>query len=329
MNHPRYSIIMPAFNAQATIAKAMASVQGQTIDNWEIIAVDDGSSDRTLSILEDFCKSDNRIRVFSQENRGPGAARRLALENCGGEYVAFLDSDDYWEPDFLKRVDEQFVSNNSDVVFVDVIDEGIDGSPIGRTEISANRGLSKECNIRRQMTGLIPWGMEKAFRRSLLSDLCGGFSDLDVGEEAIFSFEVVNAASAISFVDKPIYHYVKRECGQHKKGGDDPWRQVVRSMSNHLDARGELERYKATVNAFALRAMCIAVYRLACRQDSLSKASKAIALLHKQYEAEFDLDQLDKGALDKTSLLIRMLLRARCYWALVLVSRARRKRLPC
>ncbi len=325
MSTPAYSIVMPAYNSEETIAEALASVQSQTIDNWEAVVVDDGSTDCTISILRDFSQSDKRIRVFRQANCGPGAARRLALDNCKGEFVAFLDSDDYWESDFLERVDEQFKIRSTEVVFVDVVDEGPDGLVVGETLISRNEGLSKEDVIRRQMTGIIPWGKEKVFKRSLLVGLRGGFSDLDVGEEAIFSFEVVNAAKAVGFVDKPVYHYVKRELGQHKKGGDDPWRQVVRLMGEHLESCGELSLYRTTLNSLALRSLCIAAYRNSCKRVSFREAMSSVASLYKHYAAEFDLDAVDKDALDATSLLIRNLFKVRCYWAIVLASRMRRK----
>lgn len=101
---PLVSVITPAFNASRTIGQTIRSVQGQTFQNWEMIVVDDRSTDETCAIVEDRATSDNRIRLIRQPvNGGPASARNAALEAAAGRYVAFLDSDDYWLPKKLER----------------------------------------------------------------------------------------------------------------------------------------------------------------------------------------------------------------------------------
>ena len=324
---PRYSIVMAMFNAEETLAKAIESVQKQTLSSWELIVVDDGSTDSSFEVLQGYARNDERVIFYRQHNLGPGAARSLALKNCMGDYVAFLDSDDYWEADFLESVEAVASTERSDVLFIERIYEREDGSYVGRSDISSNKGLTKVEIIKRQMAGLIPWGMGKVFRYRLLEDVRAGFTNLEVGEEAIFSFEIVNASYSISFVEKPIYHYVKRPNGQHKKGGNDPWLSVVRAMSAHLDAVGELDQYKSTINSFALRSLCIAVYRISCDEPRRKQASSLIAERYTEYAKEFDFSNLDQGSIDHTSKIILFLLRLGLYGAISAVSRARKRRL--
>lgn len=324
---PRYSIVMAMFNAEKTLAKAIASVRAQTLSDWELVVVDDGSTDGSLDVLLGYAQDDKRIKPFHQQNSGPGAARSLALKNCIGEYVAFLDSDDYWETDFLESVEAVASIDSSDVLFVERIYEREDGSYVGRSSVSRNKGLTKNQIVKRQMTGLIPWGMGKVFRRSLLDKARAGFSNLEVGEEAIFSFEILSAARSISFVKKPIYHYVKRPEGQHKKGGLDPWLPVVRAMLAHLDTVGELDQYQATINSFALRSLCIAVYRIACSTTREDRPSRLISHKCKQYEDEFDFRNIDDGSVDRKSKVILLLLRLGLCGAIAAASRVRKRRL--
>lgn len=324
---PRYSIVMAMFNAESTLSKAIESVQAQTLSDWELVVVDDGSTDRSFDILQGYARDDVRIKPFRQQNSGPGAARSLALKNCMGEFVAFLDSDDYWETDFLESVEAVASAENSDVLFIEQIYEREDGSFAGKSNISGNKGLTKDRIIKRQMTGLIPWGKGKVFRRRLLRVTRAGFSDLEVGEEAIFGFEVVNAADSIGFVEKPIYHYVNRHDGQHKKGGLDPWLPVVRAMSAHLDTVGELDQYQATINSFALRSLCVAVYRIACSTMQEERPSRLIANKRKQYEGEFDFRNIDDDSIDRKSKAILFLMRLGLYGAITAASRARKRRL--
>lgn len=97
------SIVIPCFNSQATIRKVLESVVNQTYKDYEIIIVDDGSSDNTKSVIEIFFKDKNiKHKYIYQQNSGPSSARNKGVKNSIGEYVAFLDSDDEWHPQKLE-----------------------------------------------------------------------------------------------------------------------------------------------------------------------------------------------------------------------------------
>ncbi|MFL6601486.1 MAG: glycosyltransferase family 2 protein [Steroidobacteraceae bacterium] len=96
---PQVSIIMPAYNRADTIRRAIASVQAQALQDWQLIVVDDGSTDNTAALIP---QDEPRIVVIRQENRGFVEARNAGLRAAGGEYIAFLDSDDQWEPHHLQ-----------------------------------------------------------------------------------------------------------------------------------------------------------------------------------------------------------------------------------
>lgn len=94
----------------------LGSVKGQSYQNFELLLVDDGSKDGTLEELESYASSSSRIHAFHEENAGPSAARKLGVENAQGDYLAFLDSDDFWEPDFLEKMVGAAQRNQADVV---------------------------------------------------------------------------------------------------------------------------------------------------------------------------------------------------------------------
>lgn len=95
-NHPLVSVIMPVYNGEKYLADSLKSVLGQSLQNIEVVCVDDGSSDRSLEILYQWKSDDPRVVVFEQTNQGSGAARNLALQNARGKYVVFLDCDDFY-----------------------------------------------------------------------------------------------------------------------------------------------------------------------------------------------------------------------------------------
>jgi glycosyltransferase involved in cell wall biosynthesis len=97
-----FSIIIPTYNRAHLLSKAIESVISQTYSNWELIIIDDGSTDRTNELVDNYCKIDNRIRYIYQENAERSAARNNGIEHAKGEFICFLDSDDYYLPERLK-----------------------------------------------------------------------------------------------------------------------------------------------------------------------------------------------------------------------------------
>src|SRR3954468_22992204 len=119
---PQVSVIIPVFNAAATVAETIESVLRQTFDDYEIIVVDDGSTDRTAHVLGRY---QDRIQMIRRPNGGISAARNSGVAVSRGEYLAFLDGDDLWVPDFLARTvaaledDPDCVMAFTDLVIVD------------------------------------------------------------------------------------------------------------------------------------------------------------------------------------------------------------------
>ena len=103
MSEPLISVIIPAFNAAPTLAESLRSVQAQTFKNFEVIIVDDGSTDETADISRHFCAQDARFTIISQANGGPSVARNTALDVARGGWIAFQDADDVWFPAKLDK----------------------------------------------------------------------------------------------------------------------------------------------------------------------------------------------------------------------------------
>ena len=113
------SIIMPAFNAGNYIDESIRSVLAQTFADWELIVVDDGSTDNTATIVQEFVRQDDRIKYLFQENGRLGKARNTGIKNARGSLIAFLDSDDLWIETKLEAQTRALAEQNADVVFSD------------------------------------------------------------------------------------------------------------------------------------------------------------------------------------------------------------------
>lgn len=111
------SVIMPAYNAERYIAESINSVLAQTYENWELIIINDGSTDKTTSAVEPFIKAHKNIHHFTTINHGPGAARNFGIKKAVGSLIAFLDADDMWLPEKLTRQMSKFEEGKYDLVF--------------------------------------------------------------------------------------------------------------------------------------------------------------------------------------------------------------------
>jgi glycosyltransferase involved in cell wall biosynthesis len=126
---PRVSVIIPAFNAAGCVRRAVDSVLGQSFQDFELLVVDDGSTDDTRAVLAEY---GNRLRLLAKENGGPAAARNHGLQNACGEYVAFLDADDCWITEKLQRQVE-LLDTRLEVGFCSTATQVVDsaGQPVG------------------------------------------------------------------------------------------------------------------------------------------------------------------------------------------------------
>jgi teichuronic acid biosynthesis glycosyltransferase TuaG len=122
---PGVSIVMPAYNAGKFIKASIRSVQDQTFQDWELIVVDDGSTDNTAAIIRELQVYDQRIKYIYQKNKMPAGARNTGIRNATGEWVAFLDSDDLWIDTKLEKQVHVLRETNVDVLFTDgyILDE--------------------------------------------------------------------------------------------------------------------------------------------------------------------------------------------------------------
>lgn len=110
------SIIVPVYNASQFLHKTLNSIKRQTYKNIEVLCVDDGSTDNSVDIINEFCKLDKRFRLIQQKNQHAGIARNNGFKNANGEYVVFLDSDDFFKRNMIKKLVETMNTYDSDIV---------------------------------------------------------------------------------------------------------------------------------------------------------------------------------------------------------------------
>src|SRR5690606_33192086 len=110
------SIIVPVYNAEQYLSACLGSIRRQTYDNLEIILVNDGATDRSGEICEQFAQKDQRFKIYHEVNRGVGSARNIALRKVTGYYITFIDSDDTVHPDYISELYQTAKAQGSDIV---------------------------------------------------------------------------------------------------------------------------------------------------------------------------------------------------------------------
>lgn len=123
---PLVSVIMPAYNAAAFIEEAIQSVIAQTVTDWELFVIDDGSTDETCQIVQEIACNDSRVKLLINENNvGAAGSRNRGLDASSGQYVALLDSDDYWKPQMLEKMIARAEETGADIIYCsyELVDE--------------------------------------------------------------------------------------------------------------------------------------------------------------------------------------------------------------
>jgi len=219
------SIIIPVYNAERYLHQCIESVIAQTFEDWETILVNDGSKDGSLAICQEYAAKDKRIKVIDKSNGGPSSARNKGLENAQGEFVYFMDADDWIETKFL----EIFVRNgikdayetrqrhyknedcDYDIIFQGFVRELADGRKEESFAMDADTSMMNKGEIicRLYKEHVYGWSWCKLFRREIIENHHIRFDEsLRLWEDELFTSEFLKYAEKIKTVNSHLYHYI-------------------------------------------------------------------------------------------------------------------------
>jgi len=204
---PLFSIIIPVYNSQKTIKRTLLSVLNQTFNNYEIVVVNDGSTDATLKVLEEFSRY-SQVTVINQINAGVSAARNSGLQQASGEYVLFLDADDWVDNDFL-----MIFKQNLDAWSTESVDLIVGNLNDGRVGKVSQSGFFSNEDIpyvlgELEMSDNIGYLHNKCYRRQILSELNLRFIEgISMSEDLLFNLKFFSCISNFLVTQGSAYHY--------------------------------------------------------------------------------------------------------------------------
>lgn len=250
------SVVVPVYNAEKNIKQCIESILTQKYRQFELILIDDGSTDRSLEICRQYSERDARIRVYHQNNSGVGAARNAGIRMAKGRYLMFVDSDDYLDPDMLsdgvKHMESGcglFISGTLMEYYKDITIE----------KTVEYRGKEKEYTTKELLEAFnkeypllcIGGPCSKLFVTSILQDTeCCFDTEMTVSEDGLFCQEYISRINRVSFSDKCFYHY--------RRGNDESlWSRYTPMLYEYQ--RKAYGRMRSLMN------------KLMCSEDSLAR----------------------------------------------------------
>ena len=213
------SVIVPVYNTKKELPRCIESICKQTYKDLEIICIDDGSSDGSGQILEEFQAKDNRIQVIHKENGGESSARNTGLKMSVGEYIAFCDCDDWIDPDMYEVLAGELERERIDMAASGWYKETDSSSQ----EIKNEQPVSKQIFGRDELLRYLyrrdsyrgfAYMWDKLYRREILKDKKGNWilfrEDLRLGGDVLYLAEIALNVKRAKYVDRSFYHYYQR-----------------------------------------------------------------------------------------------------------------------
>ena len=209
----KISVIIPVYNVEQYLEKCLDSILNQTYKNIEIILVNDGSIDKSGLICDEYSRKYNNIKVFHKENGGVSSARNLGIDNATGQYLAFIDPDDYIDANMYEILVEKIVETNSDIAMCSFVyvkeNENIVEDNSDETLV-----FDKEEVLRRYYTAIKPFNasflFNKLFKKELFKEVRLD-TELIIQEDTEVLLRIFNNISSIVYVGIPLYFYLIRE----------------------------------------------------------------------------------------------------------------------
>lgn len=226
----KVSVIVPVYNAQDYLEQCIVSILAQTLQEIEVICVDDSSTDRSLEILKKYEKEDSRMRVLTQPNSGAGAARNRGLSQASGEYLSFLDADDFFEPDMLELAYAKAKEDRADMVVFKSDQYHTDSDQfvqvawtLREKEIPPYTPFNH-----RQMTDnifkvFVGWAWDKLFSREFVEKHHLTFQEQRTSNDLLFVFSAVALAKRITIVPEVLAHQRRDAKDSLSKTRENSW----------------------------------------------------------------------------------------------------------
>jgi glycosyltransferase involved in cell wall biosynthesis len=236
------SAIIPCYNSSSTIARSVKSALDQSYQNIEVILVDDGSTDNSVEIAMAIRDQDDRLRMFTQENQGPGPARNHGLKEARGEFVAFLDADDYWDDTCISKLHDALVDTDADLAYCGWQNIGKHGKA-GEPFVPPDYAGVDQVEL---LLGGCRWAIHAALTRKAAIDSVGGFRekwtscmDYDLWLRMASKNKIVRVPEVLAYY---VHHEGEQITKNRLRGAVNHWQIQMEYIRDHNEELRQIGR---------------------------------------------------------------------------------------
>lgn len=244
---PKVSVIVPVYNTEQYLRECVDSLLKQTLTDIEIILVDDGSPDKSPFICDEYARLDSRVKVIHKENGGLSSARNVALDICQGEYIGFVDSDDFVEPTMFEELYNSAKNNDSDISICALYNYNEENVvekllPFDKNFYKDNEIIDAFLfpllgeNRSEKIQKIEGFVCRQLFKRKIIGNIRFKSEREYFAEDVMFDFDIYPLCKNISVVNKPLYFYRYNGESLSNKYRENVWKM----LSNYLNAEYEL-----------------------------------------------------------------------------------------
>ena len=322
----KVSIIVPVYNVERYIKKCLDSLVCQTLNNIEIIVVNDGSPDNSELIINEYAQKYSNIRYFKKENGGVGSARNFGLSKAIGKYILFVDSDDYIDITMAEKMYNSAVINNSDMVICNINDLNEKtgnivryfNNTVGVTNVYDNKAL--------MLNRPAPWN--KLYRKELFDDPEFRYVSNKWYEDLRLTTKLYLKCKTISFVEENLYYYLIRENSIMNNKNISRNYEIIEAFEdiiNYFKKNNFYQKFYEELNFLGIEHIYIAAaVRVITNSDS-KEAKKNVAPLYDYFNHNFSLNNKYIYLLSKNKRVIYFLLKHRMYSLVKFIFRMKGK----
>lgn len=215
MKEPLISIIVPVYNGEKFLKRCIDSILNQSYKNIEVIMIDDGSTDSSKNICQNYISHDKRMIYYFQTNRGVSSARNLGINKMKGDWCCFVDSDDWIEENFLAMRVEKLLSNSYEILFDGYVTESNNGACSSKTSFEnvdlSTFSFGEKINYLQKLD-VLGYAVTKIFKSEIIKKNSLIFEpDLRLGEDLIFTLRYLRHTKNIGLLPVSLYHYVQHD----------------------------------------------------------------------------------------------------------------------
>ena len=316
----RLSVIVPVYNTGKYLPKCLDSILNQTIDDFEIIVVNDGSSDNSVDIIKKYVKKyKDKIVFLDKENGGQGSARNLGIKKAKGDYIGFVDSDDFIDKDMYKEMYDVALNNNSDIVICNISDYYEKNGDEKDTLLD----LKSDVSINDAIIKSIPSVVNKIYKKELLQNSNIIFNESIWYEDLPYSMQILVNAKKINFVNKAFYHYFHRVKSTMHNENISKNLDIIKAyddLINYLKKENLYDKYKEEFDFILLKEVYLSSVNRVIRTNNKSKEKKKIIKELRKYYYSFKVGKTKYfKTLSKAYKISYYLIKLRLYFVLSLI----------